>query len=177
MQGTENIPEVIAFKNEHRGTLRTHLLKYIYFCYAKDERNPYRYLLPSERKQFVIDVNELFEKKDRTNPKYWQQIENIPAVKPLIDCLLSLTYSNSERQRLVYLEKIEKYMDILSSPDAAPSAEKEADEMISIFSKRLEEIEVQIARESETEDPSTGSIHLFELPAKVNAFYKKIGYN
>ena len=71
----------------------------------------------------------------------------------------------------------EKYMDILSSPDAAPPAEKEADEMISIYSKRLEEIEVQIARESETEDPSTGSIHLFELPAKVNAFYKKIGYN
>lgn len=177
MQGTEKIPEVTAFKNEYRGTWRLELLKYIYFVYCRDEKNPYRNLLPSEAKNFVIDVNELFDRKKSSEKDYWRTIEEMPAVKPLIDKYLLLTYTPSEKQRFVYLQKIEKYMAILADPDSSPDQEKEADDMLKIFNKRLEEIDVQIAKEKESEDPSAGSMHLFELPSKVESFYRKIGMN
>lgn len=176
MLGTEQLEEVRTLTNLYTNKSQPNLqdiLDYIYFAYHK--QSPLANLLPKERKIEAIKSYSLFKKVEK-NDNYFLVVESLEGVMPFIDKFLTYQFNELEKQKIVYLEKIEKYTNVLMDINSNFEVEQEAAKALDLFNKQIEKLNSLIAK-MENKKEQDAYKHLFEIPEIHLQALKESGYS
>ena len=161
MLGTDKLEEVIQFKKEHHEQDAQDILDFIFFAFHK--KSPLARLLPDARKKEAIKSYKLFrDQPEKSNDLFHNEVETWDGVDAILKIFLEYHLTDYERQKNIYLAKVEKYQDKLGNPNATFDEEQEASKALDTFNKQIEKLDMLIAK-SEGSGKKTVYKHLFEI--------------